>query len=506
MALMAATGCGQCSPSSPPVPPEPPPSFEAPAPLPPAHAWTFQEMRGVPLFASPRGCTPRAPALRAQVAQSTGFLAERGTPSTLVIADASDDASRLLGVSLVTFDAAGAIAAQRPLPWLAPEVPPRLGRTAEGGWLSTFGEHHGAGSVELGLAREDAAERVGEGDRFEAVDLMCEAGACALLTPRLGRVAMPGAEVWLGAATAPIATWKRVVIEAAGDEGQPLAIAAIEPSSPGSAVPRAALVALSFRKHVAFFRAEGAPGDASPIAADAGQAMADAGQAMMDAGPISTDAGQTTADASPPAPDASPPAPDAGQASAETPPPAPGNVAAPQGVRETWRVASPHGVLDALGLPAPTVMLHGTPVDDEGCVRTRGALAGDPQDDAAQEDEVGGGDRDAPTGSRASVRFAQGGQHVDVQAPAPPLRGALRRLRRGALATWIAPLGCRSTRKVVYAVRLDASGKPEGAVIPVADAERYAVAASGDAVDLWLQRGDAVIWARLTCGEVSQGR
>jgi hypothetical protein len=54
-------------------------------------------------------------------------------------------------------------------------------------------------------------------------------------------------------------------------------------------------------------------------------------------------------------------------------------------------------------------------------------------------------------------------------------------------------------RRVVYAVRLDEAGKPAGPVIPVADADRYAVASAGDDVDLWLQQGDAVLWARLVC-------
>ena len=133
-------------------------------------------------------------------------------------------------------------------------------------------------------------------------------------------------------------------------------------------------------------------------------------------------------------------------------------------------------MLDVLALPGATAMVHGTPIDDRGCVPA----------------EAGGAD--------AVVRFAQTGGSAEVRTPAPPLRGTLRRLSRGALATWLAPLGCGAERRVVYAVALDAAGQPAGAVIPVGDADRYAVASEGDDVDLWLQHGEAVTWVRLRCG------
>ena len=65
--------------------------------------------------------------------------------------------------------------------------------------------------------------------------------------------------------------------------------------------------------------------------------------------------------------------------------------------------------------------------------------------------------------------------------------------------TWMAPLGCGVSRRVVYAVKIDSAGQPTGSVIPVGDAERYAVASDGDDVDLWLQQPDAVTWMRLRC-------
>jgi hypothetical protein len=358
--------------------------------------------------------------MRAGVAPSTGFVAERGTLGALLVADASEDGARLLGASAMRFDAAGAMLDQQPIPWLLPAAAPRLGRTADGRWIAAYAETAGPGASRVGLWRGGAAEIVGQGDGFEPVDLWCEEGRCALLTRRLGRVAMAGAEAWIGAADAPVPAWRRVVIEPPeGDsESHPLGIARLE-------VPR----------------------DEAPRAGDAG------------------------ADGSPP------PAPPRVELVVAVADKAEVKLFQLDGeaAREIGRLLAPHGALDVLGIPEPTGLLHGTPVDEEGCVP-----AGTPD-------------------AQAKLRFARGDDTAEVPAPAPPIRGALRRLGRGALATWITPLGCRMPRRIVYAVRLDEGGKPAGAVIPVADADRYAVASAGDDVDLWLQQGDSVLWVRLGC-------
>ncbi len=81
-------------------------------------------------------------------------------------------------------------------------------------------------------------------------------------------------------------------------------------------------------------------------------------------------------------------------------------------------------------------MTYGTPLDDNGCVK-QGAEGG------------------------PSIRFERTGlPSVELKTPAPPLGGSLRRLAKGALATWIAPLGCNRPRRVLYAVVLDADGAP----------------------------------------------
>ncbi|AKT41062.1 hypothetical protein [Chondromyces crocatus] len=394
----------------------------------------------MPTVAVPRGCRLRGPTLQAQIPGSTGFLGERSALGALLVAEASEDASQLLRVAAVHLGPKGESLDQHPLPWLDPGAPPRFARRVDGSWVATFVESRGQGTTRLGLWRDGEVELVGEGDRFEATDLACSAGTCALLTPRPGRVAMPGAEVWLGAEGDPLRAWKRVALELPGVSAiTPVALAGVEPPLPGGTAPATSLVVLLAQGQLVFFRVDGA-----------------------------------------------------------------------QGAREVGRSPAPHGVLDALGLPAPTAMVHGAPVDDEDCARAPGGPQGDPLDDESPGDDARDEDREGTRAAggpapgvgvgRAQLRFIQGDHVVDVETPAPPLRGALRRLGRGALATWIAPLGCRATRRVVYAVRLDEGGTPADAVIPVADAERYAIASSGNDVDLWLQREGVVTWARLTCG------
>lgn len=419
LTLLALSSCGPCAPA----PPEPadadsPAPLEAPVPLPTARPWVFRELRGRPTVAAPLGCAPRAPTMQAEVPSTTGFVAEHGSLATLVVADATAGGAQLTGVGAMRFDAAGALAEQRPIPWLTPTTAPRLGRAAGGGWIATIAEQAEAGAWSVELWRDGAIEPVGEGDHFEAVDLGCAGGRCALLTPRLGPVARPGAEVRIGAAEAPIAGWQRVVIEPAeaDSEAYPLAIAGLEGAAAAQGAAGAAtkpgagpagsgpLVALVEKGEILFFRVEGA------------------------------------------------------------------------GAQEAGRIAATHGVLDVLAFPEVTAMVHGTPIDERGCVPP----------------EAGGAD--------AVVRFARTGEAAELRTPAPPLRGALRRLARGALATWIAPLGCGAQRRVVYAVVLDPAGKLAGEVIPVGDAERYAVASEGDDVDLWLQQAEAVTWVRLRCG------
>ncbi|MFT3765367.1 MAG: hypothetical protein QM820_07620 [Minicystis sp.] len=143
------------------------------------------------------------------------------------------------------------------------------------------------------------------------------------------------------------------------------------------------------------------------------------------------------------------------------------------GAREIARLPAPHGALDVIALPRPVVMAFTSAVDDDGCARD----------------------------GKPGVRFVrEGAAPIDFAMPAPPSHGVLRRLARGAIAAWIAPIGCRQARKVVYAVVLDESGAPAGSPIPVGDASGFALTARGDDVDLWLQDASSVTWVRAGCG------
>jgi hypothetical protein len=57
-----------------------------------------------------------------------------------------------------------------------------------------------------------AAALLGEGDGFDAADLACAEDRCVLLTTRQARVAIPGAEVRIGASSQPATAWRRVEI------------------------------------------------------------------------------------------------------------------------------------------------------------------------------------------------------------------------------------------------------------------------------------------------------
>ena len=141
------------------------------------------------------------------------------------------------------------------------------------------------------------------------------------------------------------------------------------------------------------------------------------------------------------------------------------------GPHEIARLAAPHGVIDAAATPAALALTYGTAVDADGC--GRGPVK-------ARLERVG-----LPS--------------VELNSPAAPLAGSVRRLQRGALITWLAPLGCGVARRVVFAVVTQSDGTPLGDPVPLADGVSFAVASSGDDVDLWIQDEEAVTWVRARC-------
>lgn len=407
--LLGLVGCGRCSSSH--------ASVDGGAdgglvpltitPLPPPAGWTFGLVRKDFDVATPESCAQRAPLTRADVATTTRFIAEPRALGKLLVADGTGDPPGLVGAAALTLDPAGASHDPRPIPWLVPSAPPRIGLTAAGLWVGAFDREGKSAASRIGLFRDGAVDTLGEGDAFEAVDLGCAGDRCALLTSRLGRVAIPGALIWSGSAADPGSRWEQIEIAPPSadpeSEARPFGLAAVDIGT--------------------------APGGGLAITA-----------ALIDRGEIVIDRVENGA------------------------------------TREKGRIPAHHGLIDVLDLPARTVaMTYGTPLDDDGCVKPGSA----------------GG---------ASIRFERTGlPSVELPTPAPPLGGSLRRLEKGALATWIAPLGCNRPRRVIYAVVLDVDGAPTSAPMAVGDASSYAVAAAGADVDLWVQNEARVTWMRLRC-------
>lgn len=140
--------------------------------------------------------------------------------------------------------------------------------------------------------------------------------------------------------------------------------------------------------------------------------------------------------------------------------------------RDLGRIAAPHGIVDAAMLGRPVAFAYGAAIDDEGCAQQGGIM---------RVSRVGAAD-------------------IEIRAHAPATSGAMRPLARGGIAAYLTPLGCGASRKVVYMVVLDDDGTPLSQPMPVSDAGSFAVATEGEKVDLWIQRGDEVVWIRARCG------
>jgi hypothetical protein len=213
---LAVAGCvGPCARSSGGAPDaaassSPPAATSLLAP-PQLEAWPFQPARGLPGIALPAHCASRAPSLRARVGRGARIAADPSALGGIAAAELADGDQRVARAAAFTLDATG-VADARALPWTLP-VAPHVARTARGGWLAALDLPGGSTTTGLALWRDGEAVLLGEGDGFEAVDLACSAappalaadgGAspaprrCALLTTRLGQVAAPGADVWLG--------------------------------------------------------------------------------------------------------------------------------------------------------------------------------------------------------------------------------------------------------------------------------------------------------------------
>ncbi len=144
--------------------------------------------------------------------------------------------------------------------------------------------------------------------------------------------------------------------------------------------------------------------------------------------------------------------------------------AATNGVSRLSEVAVAHTVLDVLVAP-PLVVSHGGPLTDEGCSEAPPSL----------------------------VLSRPAAEPVVVPIFSAPTIATLRAIKGGSVLAWMGPAACQSTRHVVYAVLLDGEGHPRGAPVPVGDADGFALAASNERVEMWLQQGPLLRRASATC-------
>jgi len=241
LSLALAAGCGRCSTqnNSPDAAP-PAPSATAVSKeelLPPPAPWTFKPARlgpGLPSFALPEGCSLRGPTLRASVRATTRFVAIPSAPQTLVIADAdpAESPPRLTGVAGVRLEPEAPAQDITPLPWREADAMPRLAKAPNGTWLAAYSEQGEGRLSTVFLYQNQTVTPIGEGDRFDAADLVCRPERCALLTTRLANVAVSGAELWLGGPSEPPSSWKKIEIAPSKGEtnARPSVLARVDPT------------------------------------------------------------------------------------------------------------------------------------------------------------------------------------------------------------------------------------------------------------------------------------
>ena len=302
-------------------------------------------------------------------------MSEPRSLSTLIVAEAEGDPPVLSAVGALTLDPSGQSRDPQPLPWLTAEAMPSLARveraennagadsgTEDAGptgavkssWIAAIEDAEAGATSRVLLWRAGQLEPVGEGDRFDAVDLACDRGRCALLTTRMGKVAAAGADVWIGSATLPAASWKRVeIIPPSGDSSaHPLGLAQI--ADPGSAASPDVIAALAEKNACVFFHA-GDPGGKPEGAREIARFPAPYGILDAIAAPtpvamtFGTPVDENGCNAAPPAPA---PDEDAEEEEEEAPPPAP---AAGPGAR--IRIERAAGSVD---IPVPSPPLRGS--------------------------------------------------------------------------------------------------------------------------------------------------
>lgn len=283
--------------------------------LAPPKPWTFERARIGPTFsgvALPTGCSMREPIVVAKVSSSSRFVAVPHSLGTLVIADAdmTDSPPRLVGVAAMQLDPLGPTSNPVALPWVEAGAMPRMGRTTSGEWIAAYAEPSSGKLSEVFVYFDKAATSLGEGDKFEAIDLSCNENECALLTTRMSQVSAAGADVWKGKPSTPVTSWQRTeIIPTAGDsDARPSCIARMDTpwTAPDGVSGRGAAIALAEGTDLVFWALDKDKGADKP--------------------------------------------------------------------RELGKIEAPHGIIDATVLGRPVALVYAAPVDEEGCARLGGAM------------------------------------------------------------------------------------------------------------------------------------
>lgn len=89
---------------------------------------------------------------------------------------------------------------------------------------------------------------------------------------------------------------------------------------------------------------------------------------------------------------------------------------------------------------------------------------------------------------------------VEIDGQVPPTSVLTRPLSAGFLVAWLSPISCKHEgRDLVRAFLLRPDGTPASSTMAVSDAQGFAFATHGDAIDLWLAVGRDLVWVKATC-------
>jgi hypothetical protein len=143
--------------------------------------------------------------------------------------------------------------------------------------------------------------------------------------------------------------------------------------------------------------------------------------------------------------------------------------------RQDGSLDAHHGIMDATLLGGRLAIASvGNAVDDHGC-----SLEGE---------------------SKVVVETIGSAPFV-MSTPAPPRSAMIRPLAQGAILAWLSPVNCQNPERwIVYAVVLDATGRPVGGPMAVSNASGFSLATHGQEVTLMLDTPEGITRAIVRCG------